>query len=363
MDAVMLDRSADICELFEPIGAALHLLDLAAVASTAHIFRGRVRKELARRDEAARRLWAWSDHPHWDLCLAHMCDGRSGSGKWNMLPPMIAERVGAVCAMIGHFIYVIGGCRHGKPTNAAERLSLEHGTWEDLPPLLGQRCVDRNTAVAVIGRKLYLFGGLSLDQQSPSSLVDCFDPEHHQWVAMPEMPSPRSGSAAAVLGGCVFLCGGSGPEGTSFLSVLVFNPEAQLWECLPPMLNKHQRGEAVIAKGTIYFGSRDSMPGVAFDDAASGPPFTLTQGERFHTNTRTWSRCMSAMFSSSGSSIALAMSSSLYLCEPPYNGGSVSERSMRITGTERHGEDSSNSSASIEPSPQLGVWPYGMNWS
>lgn len=362
-EVLMLDLPVVISNDFAPIGAALHLLDIAAIASTSQMFAGRVREELARRDQAVRRLRVWSNHPHWDLCLARVCALESGPGRWNTLPPTIHGRVGAVCTMNGNFIYVIGGTCRGKPTNAAERLSLECGTWEDLPPLPGQRCVDRNTAVAGIGAKMYLFGGQTLDQLSPSSCVDCFDPEHCQWTDMPDMPSPRFGATAAVMSGRVFICGGSGAVGTSFLPVLCFNPQAHLWESLPPMLNKHHRGEAVIANSTIYFGTRDCrpVPFSGFDEAESGTPFSLTQGERFHTNTRTWSRCMSAMFSSSGSSIALAMSNSLYLCEAPYNGRSVSERCVRVTGTERSGNEGSNSSASTEPSAQLGVWPYQSN--
>merc|ERR1719183_3271975 len=112
------------------------------------------------------------------------------------------------------------------------------------------------------------------------------------------------------------------------------------------MLDRHRNAIAVVANGTIYVGQRDANPTLSTN---GGTPFSLTQGERFHTNTRTWSRCMSAMFSSPGSSIALAMSSSLYLCEPPYNGLSMNERCVRVTGTEQNGNEGSNPSASTDP--------------
>lgn len=326
------------CELFVHIGMGLHLPDIAASAATSRGLAGCVREELARRDAATHRLHAWSNHPDWHLAFKNVCGLDRKERQWKALPPLLDGRSGAVCAMIGNFIYVVGGCRHGRPTNAVERLSLDRGTWEALPPLLGRRRVDADASVAVLGGHLYVCGGTGFDGVSASSCVDRFDPEQWFWEVLDPMPAKRRGAAAVVLSERLYICGGVGPEGSG-LEVLSFDPVKASWELLPPMLDEHYRAQAVVANGTIYVGQRFCPPPFSAGSSKyhqSEAMSALTQGERFQATTRTWSRCMGTLFSSPGSSVALVMSSCLYLCEASCNGRSMSERCLLVAGTERY---------------------------
>jgi hypothetical protein len=206
--------------------------------------------------------------------------------------------------------------------------------------LLGRRRVDGDAAIAVLSGKLYVCGGLSFDRRSPSGCVDRFDPEQGHWETLADMPARRFGAAAAVLADRIYLCGGSGDD--SLLGVLRFQPDKGTWDVLPPMLSKHHRAEAIVANGTIYVGQRDSRPplfavtNVQVGDTRSiVAPFSLTQGERFHTETCTWSRCMGALLSSPGASVTCVMNSCLYLCESPSDGRPVNERCIRVIGSDR----------------------------
>jgi len=326
------------CELFVHIGMGLHLQDIAASAATSRGFAGSVREELARREVATHRLHAWSNHPDWHLALKNLSGLDHKQRQWKALPPMLDGRVGAVCAMIGSFLYVIGGCRHGRPTNAVERLNLDRGAWEALPPLLGRRRVDADASVAVLGGHLYVCGGTGFDGVSASSCVDRFDPEQCYWEILDPMPAKRRGAAAAILSDRLYICGGVGPEGSG-LAVLSYDPLKASWELMPPMLDEHYRAQAVVANGTIYVGQRFCPPPLFAGSSKyhqSETMAALTQGERFQATTRTWSRCMGTLFSSPGSSVALVMSSCLYFCEAPCNGRSFRERCLLVAGTERH---------------------------
>lgn len=334
------------CELFVLIGSGLHLREIAASAATSRALAACVREELARRDVASHRLHAWSNHTDWHLAFRNVCGLDQKQRQWKSLPPMLEGRVGAVCAMIGNFIYVIGGCRHGRPTNAFERLSLDRGTWEALPPLLGRRRVDADTSVAVLQGHLYVCGGTGFDGLSPSSCVDRFDPEECYWEVLEPMPVKRRGAAAVVLSERLYICGGMGPEGSG--EVLCFDPVKVIWELLPPMLDEHYRAQAVVANGTIYVGQRFCPPPLSAGSSRyhqSETMSSLTQGERFQATTRSWSRCMGTLFSSPGSSVALVMSSCLYLCEAPCNGRSMSERCLHVAGTERYESTTSTAGA------------------
>lgn len=273
------DLASVTSELFVHIGAGLQLRDLAACAAASQAFAERVQEEMKRRDAATLQLHAWSNHPCWHISLKKVCGLDWREREFKALPPMNDGRSNAVCAMIGNFIYVCGGSRHGQPTNAAERFSLERGTWEILPPMLGRRRVDGDTSVAVLGGCLYICGGTGFDGKSASDYVDRFDPENWHWEILAPMPAKRRGASAAVLSERLYICGGLSRQGSG-LEVLCFDPATSSWEVLPAMLGAHYRAQAVIVNDTILVGQRFCP-----SDARSAR-LSLTQCERFQRQLR-----------------------------------------------------------------------------
>lgn len=194
----------------------------------------------------------------------------------------------------------------------------------------------------MLGGQLYICGGLNFDRTSASGCADRFDPEQGHWETLPTMPESRSGSAAAVLADRLYICGGHNSDGAEPLPVLSFQPQSGDWEVLPQMLGKHYKALAIVANGTIYVGQRDCRPPPFTasdlhlgDKRSIVAPFCLAHGERFNTETRTWSRCMGAILSSPGASVTCVMNSCLYLCEAPSDCRPVSERCVRVVGSER----------------------------
>ncbi|KAI0567277.1 Kelch-type beta propeller domain containing protein [Gracilaria domingensis] len=87
------------------------------------------------------------------------------------------------------------------------------GEWEELPDMPNPR--DHCNAV-VLGSKVYVTGGRRSTSDFPEFFddtvaeVDVFDFATSEWSTLTELSRPRGGTAAAVLGGTVYVMGGEG---------------------------------------------------------------------------------------------------------------------------------------------------------
>ena len=107
---------------------------------------------------------------------------------------------------------------------------------------------DHLGAGAIKGR-LYAVAGRNNTSFTLGNLEE-FDPLTRTWSARVPMPTPRSGVAAAVVHDRLLVFGGEGnardPRGV-FQEVEAFDPDANRWQSLPPMLTpRHGIGAAVL---------------------------------------------------------------------------------------------------------------------
>lgn len=361
-----------VSEVFMSLATLLRSGQIVALGVTSTLAARSLREELLRRDELSRTLHLWGASKYWDVllgdrrCLSWRCH------KWCALPPMPEARVGAVCAMIGRYIYVCGGSRHGQPTNALERLCLERGRWEPLPPLLGRRRVDaEGTAVGVLDGQLFVCGGLGFDGTTASSCADCFDPEEHFWETLPAMPQRRYRAAAAVACGQLYICGGSdgGPGGAPLSSVIRFDRGVGAWEAMPPMIERRGGPAAIFANGSIYVGDcsdQGAQPVVPVFDCrlwlGADMPSSLISGERFNMETTRWSRCPPGLLTTPGASVASVMNSCLYICGGSAHGPSLHGDARRVAGTE-HAALVAGDRGTEEPAASAGSRMLRRNWT
>lgn len=233
-----------------------------------------------------------------------------------------------------------GGLHRGRGTNAVERLDLRSGKWSPLPPLLGRRRVDADSAAAaVLDNALYICGGLSHCGKYASSCVDRFDPEHHHWEELPDMPEPRCRAAAAVVDSHLYLCGGSSfgsKDGPALNSVVRLDAQTREWESLPPMIEKRCGLSAIVANRNLYVG-RHNSPCRNSTEA----PLVVTSHERFNVEMKRWSRCPPGLLSTPGASAAAAMRDCLFICGGSAQGPSQSAAATRIAGTEQQQQQDS----------------------
>ena len=86
--------------------------------------------------------------------------------------------------------------------------------------------------VAVVGEFLYAIGGF--DDSSPLDSVERFDPRKNQWTYVANMTTCRGGVGAGALGGRLWAVGGH--NGEQYLnSVESYDPLFDVWEISAPM--------------------------------------------------------------------------------------------------------------------------------
>jgi len=135
------------------------------------------------------------------------------SGAWCCTPPMVARRSGHCASLLGPNVYVCGGFDKDGPLQSVEFFGAGQDAWRALPSM---RIPRGGCNSAVIGRKLFVFGGATAGVQDALSSstacvenwdhphevtasVECFDPAHGIWELQAPMITGRWGHVTGVL--------------------------------------------------------------------------------------------------------------------------------------------------------------------
>ena len=127
---------------------------------------------------------------------------------------------------------------------------------------------------AVIGRRGLIalgVGGRFNTFEFNTNLHDVYDPAADAWRPLSPLPTARSGVAAAVLAGRLFVFGGERAGGV-FIENEAYDPRSDRWSTMTPMRTpRHGTGAAVVgqaiyipAGGLTNGGSRPSTANEAF---------------------------------------------------------------------------------------------------
>ena len=84
------------------------------------------------------------------------------------------------------------------------------------------------TTGAVVGNRLYVFGGWAADMSTPTNTTFAYDPITDTWEAKADIPVVITNACAAALDGKIYLVGGT-DGGTNYNSLYVYDPEADTW--------------------------------------------------------------------------------------------------------------------------------------
>ncbi len=127
-------------------------------------------------------------------------------------------RADAGAVTIGSTVYVVGG--YDGPALNPEVVSTTDG--RSYRPVAALRVPVRYPALAVLGSQIYVFGGLGANGH-PSDAVQLVDPANRTARVVGRLPKPLDGAAAGVLGGTVYLAGGSTAAGPT-RAIYAFQP-------------------------------------------------------------------------------------------------------------------------------------------
>lgn len=116
--------------------------------------------------------------------------------KWYMCPSMKYPRSGVATAVLGCYLYAIGGRdRHRQAYyDIVERFNVDSNTWESFPRLTHSRAWP---AATVFKGEVYVIGGY--DGQLRLKSVERFDEKEQKWKRSGDMVEFRAGCGSAVL--------------------------------------------------------------------------------------------------------------------------------------------------------------------
>lgn len=152
---------------------------------------------------------------------------------WSELPRLPRPRAAAAAAVAHGTLYLFGGV--GDKGAIDETLSYPlrqpDGTlpargWETKQPLTRAR--SHLVAVTVSDSIIVIGGRAGESSKSNSNLVERYQPEENTWSRASDAPTPRSGMAAAAVGGIVYLFGGESPH-AAISTVESYNPKKNRW--------------------------------------------------------------------------------------------------------------------------------------
>ena len=115
-------------------------------------------------------------------------------------------------------------------------------------------------AAAVYGGKIYLFGGFTSGDRGRTGAAEVYDPTDDSWKGLSYMPTPRALLTAASVGGKIYLIGGYDDSGGQALdTVEAYNPSSDSWTTGTPLPVALSYARAVVLNGKIYVvGGRNS---------------------------------------------------------------------------------------------------------
>jgi N-acetylneuraminic acid mutarotase len=179
--------------------------------------------------------------------------GAARTDRWTSLRSATLARTEVAAARIGRSVYVVGGFeeRSGATTRAVERYDLRRDRWQRLRSMP----VGLNHAVAVAYRgKLYVHGGYRgrRDLSSATARLFRYDPARDRWGRLPLAPTPRAAHAAAVIGGRLYVAGGSNAGGSQ-RSFEVYSFGRRRWRRGPSFPGPARNHTAGVAAGGSFY--------------------------------------------------------------------------------------------------------------
>lgn len=178
--------------------------------------------------------------PHYDLPTVNVYDRVADA--WSTRSPMLLARSQSVVVKAKGRVYVIGGYNNstGDIQGDVQIYDPAQAQWTIGPSMLTLRT---SICGAEIGSKIYIFGGFirtpspdgSFLIESPQSTVEELDTATMAWTTKAPMPTARFAAGASVLGGRIYVMGGSSASASAVSTVEIYDPQTDSWSIGEPM--------------------------------------------------------------------------------------------------------------------------------
>ena len=232
------------------------------------------------------------------IFLIMSLEGSAGP-DWEVVTQLPTERTGFTTAVIDDEIYLIGGtlAENVKPgkrdrgpfgLSTVEVYDTQKNTWRQRADMPTPR---ESAQAAVVDGIIYVFGGYSAKDNKIASMkltvrVEAYDPENGIWIRKQDMPISRLYFGLGVVGGKVYLIGGSEGIGEGHERrmdrVDIYDPASDTWMEGPKMPTRRIPGGVGVVNDRIY-----AIGGYGWPPDATGGPY-LTVTEEYNTISRQW---------------------------------------------------------------------------
>jgi N-acetylneuraminic acid mutarotase len=168
------------------------------------------------------------------------------ANSWSALPPMPLRRTAGGAAVLADVILVVGGTGDDPPTTMV--FDPATARWSLGPVLPDPR---EHLAVTGTGSTVYVIGGRWENQLKGTN--EALSSLRGPWLRLPDLPTPRGGTAGAVLDGRIYVAGGEAFDPTrTFKEVEVFDPQAGVWRRAPDLPTPRHGLAVQAAAGRLY---------------------------------------------------------------------------------------------------------------
>ena len=199
-----------------------------------------------------------------------------GTDSWTTGASPALIRAFAASGAINGKLYVVGGClmsdcRVGT-TNQLEIYDPATNAWSTGAPMPTPRW---GTAAGVIGGKLYVTGGTTACPPCvPTNTTEIYNPTTNSWTTGAPILVSRELSASAVINGLLYVIGGyqRGAVNAAVSTVSVYDPVANSWSARSSMLTARSGTAAGVINGAIYVvGGNSTASGYLVTNEAYDP--------------------------------------------------------------------------------------------
>jgi N-acetylneuraminic acid mutarotase len=190
--------------------------------------------------------------------------------SWSKLSDMLEAVDGATASQVDGKIFVIGGTQYNSLTQ--ERISISSVEEYDPKTNTWTKKTEMPTAryalsSCVINGKIYVIGGMisTFQMVTPAfatQAVEVYDPRTDTWTKKADMPAPREGAAVAVLNRKIYVFGGTDTdEGFATSTIFEYDPNSDAWTTRTDMPFNRLALSASVVNGKVYIfgGSANSF--------------------------------------------------------------------------------------------------------
>jgi N-acetylneuraminic acid mutarotase len=180
------------------------------------------------------------------------------SNRWNRVASLLSPRGSPAVAVMDGLVHAVGGNDRGSIT-AHDVYDPGKDAWTSRAPLPVGR--DHLALIADPAEaKLYAFGGRIGTYAHNTDYAEAYDPATDTWAERSPMPTARSGIAAALLGGRIYVIGGENPRGV-FTQVEAYDPASDRWSQAAPLPQGRHGTGAVAIGATLYLPAGGAING------------------------------------------------------------------------------------------------------